>query len=930
MPSNIRTYVQWKDSSVFAGEDIECIITFKNIARTAQQRERDVAEGKQGSRFDTLRPILERQRTVTQSTAFTKPSFARLPSIASGTTAPSGRGHRPTISMTVAPNTPQTGWSSNTSTGPGRPAKAHGRSLSILSLGTDAGGSPARNTNVAQTRRGVHGRSASLQFVPRSTGQTSPSAVRPTGRQYEISDDAATPPLESEELHIPHGGRKRPGISSAPTTPAVEQTSRSRSGTTSAGFRFPPSEPLKEDPEDIENEAGEALEAREARETDARASVSLKDQSNGERRPSQLVSPISPGNVTGLAISSLNPMARVLSEASVNGTPRTSSEFYSMSNVSDETVYSEMPLQAATKLMPRQSLSRSNSRRVNSRPDEPEHLMMGYAQTMGSFSLDGSLVNQAPFEEVKRKGIIGSHGGGGVIGVEQSKRQSGLFGGFGWNNLGESLTGLLGMDEMSSMREMKSTANTKTVPMLSTPQSILFVDLRLAPGQSRSYSYKFKIPKGLPPSHKGRSIKVVYHLRIAVQRSGSVESQKVKDVEIPFRVLGSVNRDGDVLGHDLMSPYILLHDAAKTAAVPEHADLSTFFGTETSSDQHTPPAAGMDDFLRYTERLMMEQPAGAPLVSPSAATERRFSTDIPQAKNMKERIDYAIMRSNQNPHTPDEKPTLSSNRFTIARAGQHVGVLTILRPAYRLGESVLIKIDFCPPGRSTQSGGSDSAPPQHQNTYTVAVSLETSERVDPSLALRSATSINRVTRKVYASATETVLFASQAAFNLEIPPTATPTFETTGVRLQWRIRVGFTTSVLDVAPVKKGTNKRPDDDDDHDADDLDDEKGEGLGILNASDERELDASSPADRSQSKDGKEVRNGEVDSVDDATDEDWLAADGLLENVSTDDRGSILVAREKLQAETFEVGVPIRVFGVTGSEGGGGAGISEVLEI
>lgn len=167
--------------------------------------------------------------------------------------------------------------------------------------------------------------------------------------------------------------------------------------------------------------------------------------------------------------------------------------------------------------------------------------MMGYAQIMGSFTVDGSLVNQAPFEEVKRKGIVGGHGGGGVVGVERSKRESGLLGAFGWGNFGESLSGILGGGELSSIKEMRGMANAKSVPLLSTPQSILFVDLKLAPGESRSYSYSFKLPRGLPPSHKGRAIKLEYHLTIGTQRPGiGKEGQQVKSVDVPFRVLGSV------------------------------------------------------------------------------------------------------------------------------------------------------------------------------------------------------------------------------------------------------------------------------------------------------------------------------------------------------------------------------------------------------
>ena len=142
---------------------------------------------------------------------------------------------------------------------------------------------------------------------------------------------------------------------------------------------------------------------------------------------------------------------------------------------------------------------------------------MGYAQIHGSFTLDGSLISQAPFEEVKRKGAVGGQGGG-VIGVETNKRDSGLLRGFGWANLGDSLGGLLGGGELSSIKEMRGIASSRSVPLLSTPQSILFVDLRLAPGESRVYKYSFKLPRGLPPTHRGKAIKISYKLVIGTQR----------------------------------------------------------------------------------------------------------------------------------------------------------------------------------------------------------------------------------------------------------------------------------------------------------------------------------------------------------------------------------------------------------------------------
>jgi RAB6A-GEF complex partner protein 2 len=226
----------------------------------------------------------------------------------------------------------------------------------------------------------------------------------------------------------------------------------------------------------------------------------------------------------------------------MNGTPRSSGEFYSIgSNNSTETLVSEYMPPTSARLLPRVTHSRQNSQIRIPKQTMPETLMMGYAQIMGTFTVDGSLVNQAPFEEVKRKGVVGGQGGGGVVGVERTKRESGLFGALGWGNIGESLGGLLGGGEPSSIRDMRAVASSKTVPLLSTPQSILFVDLQLGPGESRSYKYSFTLPRGLPPTHRGRAIKVSYHITVGTQRPGSGKTQQVRQVDLPFRVFGSVN-----------------------------------------------------------------------------------------------------------------------------------------------------------------------------------------------------------------------------------------------------------------------------------------------------------------------------------------------------------------------------------------------------
>ncbi|KAI5238174.1 Rgp1-domain-containing protein [Aureobasidium subglaciale] len=878
--SKVRAYVQWKENSVFAGEEIECIISFKNTCDDGSRQ-----TGHERTTKARHTPA-QRQRTVTHSTQqlSTAPSVA--PSVAGSRSASQSqsRGHRPTLSLSVYPppspahaRVPSHA-ASNTTTTTARHAAPHGRSLSIISMGSDQ----VSNTPMTSRRppaRG-HGRSASMQVLSRAPSYQPPS--------LSFSSYRNPSPLQD---HHPPLTRRTSGIRTAPGTPAFNfpspVTAQHAPATNTSPQRPPSASHMMPPPRHPSDESASfpppsfsfppESPGASRRGTPAIGRSPVPDfqfpprSPASQQRPQHSSSPKPPDASASYA----NPLSRIISEAGTNDTPRTSSDFYSMTNHSSETVSSDAAPQPPSRILPKPHNGRNPQAPPTSMPttQTPETLMMGYVQTMGSFILDGSLVNQAPFEHVKRKGVVGGQGGGGVVGVEKSKRESGMFG-FGWGNIGESLGGLLGGNEMSSIKEMRSVASSKTIPLLSTPQSILFVDLRLAPGETKSYSYRFRLPRGLPPSHRGRAIKVMYHLTLGIQRPGG--KQQVKHLEIPFRVLGSVNNRGETLGHDLMSPYILLSDKARSQSIALSGSNPQFPSTKSPSDRKL-SSASLDDFLSHADELFAhpESESGA-LLSPTAEkpARRRSSADQASPNNMKEAIDMAILRSNVSSGS-SEQLTQSSNRFTIARGGQLVAVITIVRPAYRLGETITGTIDFTPPTSETENV-TDQIP-----SYAINVWLETTERVDPSLALRSSSSVQRATRKIHAHVSEGVLFARKVSFRLEIPTTATPTFETTGVQLDWRVRVEFVTARVRPKAVR------------------------GLGI------EENEVGAEEDESALTPEKE-------------------GDDLLEEVGRDERGVVRIAKERLIAETFEVAVPIRVYGVAGTGVDGQEARTDGLEI
>ena len=167
--SNIRVFIQWHDQTIFAGEEVKCTITFKNIAPNAEQQKQQQQVPAQS----------DRSRLASSLHTRAKASIAS--SIASG------RGHRKSaLSLSAPPpmthsRTGSLQWPP-TSAADGRPGHAHKRSVSIVSIGssTTVDDHAPRTANDAPSfpqrpARG-HSRATSLQIVPRDH----PSPISPS------------------------------------------------------------------------------------------------------------------------------------------------------------------------------------------------------------------------------------------------------------------------------------------------------------------------------------------------------------------------------------------------------------------------------------------------------------------------------------------------------------------------------------------------------------------------------------------------------------------------------------------------------------------------------------------------------------------------------------------------------------------------------
>ncbi|KAL8798092.1 MAG: hypothetical protein Q9182_006960 [Xanthomendoza sp. 2 TL-2023] len=703
----IRVSVEWDRPAVFAGESLECVITFKNVAeatyskRTISQvsnhnspRER----WKDHTAADVRHQALGRSPRQRSGTDYTK-DYSKILSHGSTWNATSLTS---TSSLEKDTHNDRHGTS----------RRLHRRSVSIGSvIGGNTSSEQPLHAIPASKRHGQgHGRAASLQVLPGKSVVS--NQTMSTGNQVKGS----SPSLKG---HVPAQDR-------ATIIPAFLRSSKS----SSVDDKAPPTElwnpeiptavsslPLQRNISPVSS----ATNSPQVGLTVSAPSVSSKpsgivpsNSSASSAAPTQFTRRDQPQGH----------QPRVLSPISTPGTPRTSADLYPGSSNSSDTMASEYVAQEPSRFSHHSISTQQQPHHVSPRASQPpEDLMMGYGNVVGSFQLDASLIDTNYFDGVKKKAVIGNQGGGGVVRAETTKRQSGLLGSLGWSALGESLEGLLG------------------------------------------------------GSH------------------------------------------GETMGHDLMSPHVMLHSEPLITAVKGDYKGGTVFIEEGLPKRHTSVEEG---FLSYTSQLLDTscRDSGLGLLSPSTSRAKSPIIGREEPATMEGAISLAIQRSNSGMSSK-----LSANRFEILRSGNRVAVIMLARPAYRLGESIPVVVDF------------------HESAIRclwLRVTLETSEHVDPNIALRSSASILRVSRRILATQHESTVSAERIYFSLAIPNSSTPEFITSGVNLEWKLRFEYLT-------------------------------------MNRSDT----------------GGNFRE-------------------LLEEVAEDERGTVSVAVETMPCETFEVTLPLHVYG------------------
>ncbi|GAA6003982.1 hypothetical protein JCM10207_006497 [Rhodosporidiobolus poonsookiae] len=470
--------------------------------------------------------------------------------------------------------------------------------------------------------------------------------------------------------------------------------------------------------------------------------------------------------------------------------------------------FSSAPVPAPYPSQPSHDRHRSISHANGSTDSSPLHppntlsLLWAFAHLEGAFEVDESLIKPAEFIEVKRL-IAGAGIGGGTL---EEKRDGSGWGGWLWGKRPPPQEDTHGAASLEERRDRA--IKERAVPTFSCPPSILGVDLVLEPGQSKSFTFTLRIPADLPPSFRGKAIKFNYHLVVGTNRSALGPAPQASHIlgykretvsrvmRVPVRVYNHVGVTGARPFYDLTNPIIFQRDEATTVDTENpKVPVRKTRRPDTGKQEFEAYAANLLDSVVANSPELIQNASLSPTLDPArsptmmeAGPQLRpemssragggaappvggtgggggveFGMDMEEGSGCKAAVEI-VSRNSQ------------KVSYDINKDGYQVASLTLVKSAYRLGETV---------------NGSVVINSGEGRVLRVSARLETHELVETSISTMAAPRMRQMTRRLHSEHHEMTLDAARVGFALAIPSGATPDFGTSGVKLQWSVRLSF-------------------------------------------------------------------------------------------------------------------------------------------
>ncbi|KAI0697183.1 Rgp1-domain-containing protein [Cytidiella melzeri] len=345
--------------------------------------------------------------------------------------------------------------------------------------------------------------------------------------------------------------------------------------------------------------------------------------------------------------------------------------------------------------------------------------------------------------------------------------------------------------------EEEDTDGDTPLPTFEVRPSMLAIDLNLSPGESRSYTYELDLPHNLPPSYRGRALKLSYEFVTGICRASSSASAGPEShsrvMKVPIRVYNNVAIGSPVATYDLLWP------TAARNGVPSPQGSSTAVVTELrNSLKKYLLLSGLSPKLDRTR---------------TAESVRMYARDLILHADSLGRLDDAPsylsseFRAAQNLHGDDmhfqgdiscreavEVLTRNPKKlsFDVNKDGIKVAVLTFTKSAYRLGETVLGVVEL-------------NSRASRARVLKLSALLEAHESLPTCLA-PPPPSTSRQMRRIHAEHHSSFMTSTmRTTFSLDIPPDASPTFRiavpsyasggSSYGGLEWKVRINLLVAV---------------------------------------------------------------------------------------------------------------------------------------
>ncbi|OCH94164.1 Rgp1-domain-containing protein [Obba rivulosa] len=305
------------------------------------------------------------------------------------------------------------------------------------------------------------------------------------------------------------------------------------------------------------------------------------------------------------------------------------------------------------------------------------------------------------------------------------------------------------------------------LPTFEVQPAMLAVDLSLAPGESRSYTYSIALPENLPPTHKGRVLRFSYQFVLGICRaataSGSASAAGANSssrvMKVPIRIYNYISVGKPPSPYDLLWPL----SSWKTKSTQPAATVAE--NALRKKDQSIPGSvSGTYEELRtYARGLLASFPDGSSSgIMPKHPIEAVRSTperiDVEREREREEAGGLTGCRQAVELLTRNPKKA----SYDVTKDGVKVAVLTFTKSAYRLGETVLGVVELNERGSPAR-------------VLKLSAMLEAHESLPASIASNSS---SRHTRRVHAEHHSSFMPSTlRTTFSLDIPSDASPNFQ---------------------------------------------------------------------------------------------------------------------------------------------------------